>query len=59
LSGRIIEDLLAGAGNETRELLKGNPKKEVLMILHYGKKLVLNTLCNGVVLGEKVFRGGI
>lgn len=36
LSGRVIEELIAGAGNERREL-EGQTEKEIPLISHYGK----------------------
>lgn len=57
LSGRIIEDLIAGAGNDARTL-EGQDEKEIQMILHSGKRQVKNILCNGIVRGVKVSQVG-
>jgi cysteinyl-tRNA synthetase len=47
LSGRNIEDMLAN----TRVILMGNRIREILRILHFGKKQNHNILCGGRRLG--------
>ena len=37
LSGRVLEDLISGAGEERREL-EGEMKSTTVLILHFGRK---------------------
>lgn len=54
LSRRNIEELLP-----IPEILMVKTKRKILRILHYGKLLLRHILCDGIHLGEQVFRGGI
>ena len=51
LSGRIIEDLIAGAGNERREL-EGQEETQSRWFCLVEKKLHRNTSCVGLRLGD-------
>jgi cysteinyl-tRNA synthetase len=58
LSGRVIEELIAGAGNERRELEGQNEKRNAVDFALW-KKAALSISCTGLLHGAKDFRAGI